>query len=164
MRIRRAERLAVPASAGKNAVALRIASAWGTYLIFSEFLRGTEVACVRFQGAFGVVCTTRRSKRWLFTCVPPSAVRGIFGFEDTTAVWRGRIRRQTKETLVVDPPSPPGRPVAQAGARGYVLVGNGKTRTGFPVWIAHGNRITVDRVPLQPAAIFAIPEVRYIEE
>jgi hypothetical protein len=148
--IRAAERLPVPEAAGPDAVALRIESAWGTYLIFSDFTNEAEVAGVRFRGQFAVFATTPAGKRWRFTC--------------GEQVWEGRVAKQTPETLTADTLPPAGWPALPAGVTAYVLAGHGATLTGYPVKCLVGDRIDVDRFPLQPATAFRLLSVRYNEE
>lgn len=167
-----AERLDTPEEAGPDAVALRVASSWGTYLIFSEFERESEVAGVRFEGTFGVLCRIPEGGRWLLACGAKTLVDRAahvgrkggdgFGFEGAPASWSGRVVSQTEETLTADAERPPGWPETPEGVRAYVLVG--PERTGYPVRITDRRRIRVAQFPLQPAERFTLPAVQWQEE
>ena len=161
-----AERLPAPEGTGPDAVALRIASSWGTYLIFSEFEQEAEVEGVRFKGEFGVVCRTDGGKRWMLTCGASTLIdRGSrIGFENAPVSWSGRVASQTEDELVADRDRPPGWPETPEGVQVCVLVGPAGTATGYPVRSTDRRRILVDDFPLQPAEQFTLPAVQGQEE
>lgn len=145
--IRKAERLAVPASAGPAALALRLETNWGDYLVFSEFERETEIAGVLCRGKFGVICDTPAGGNWRLIC--------------GEAEWAGGIVSNTETTLVTAAPRPAGWPETAEGVTVWARVGAEDDYTGYPVRRTAKNRITVGRFPLQPAARFSLPSVRY---
>jgi hypothetical protein len=192
MPIRGAVRLEVPAEAGPDAVALRIESRWGTYLILSEFSREAGVEGVRFKGKFGVVCRTAKGKCWMLACgastlkvegrrskvegyhssfalrtshfALPVVRRGEgFGFENAPALWKGRVVSQTAYEIVSNTQRPAGWAALPEGVTSYVLAQTDPYLTGFPVKAVGKNRISVDRFPLPKAKRFEALEVRYLE-
>lgn len=164
MPIRKAVRLDVPAQAGPDAVAVRIVSKWGTYLVFSEFEKEAEVAGVRFQGTFGTVCRTSNGRRWLLSCGAGALLWDEFGFEKVPASWSGKIVRHTEETLITGENRPAHWPGVPEEVKAYVLVGSERGYTGFPVGSMGKRRIEVERFPLQPAEQFVLPAVQWREE
>jgi hypothetical protein len=160
MPIKHAERLPVPENAGPDAVALRIESHWGTYLVLSEFDTETQVAGVTFQGKFGVLQATTDGTRCLFSCGASTLMADSFGFTDVPAMWAGRIQRQTANELVTDTALPSGWPETPARVTQYVLVGP----TGYPVKGVAGEHISVERFPLMPATDFSLFSTQYRNE
>ncbi|MSS72756.1 MAG: hypothetical protein EXS64_14880 [Candidatus Latescibacteria bacterium] len=189
MPIREAVRLEVPKQAGRDAVAFRIDSKWGRYLILSEFSREAEVAGVRFKGKLGVVCETPDGKVWWMTCGAETfGARGSwlvarkktghgsrvtghsgrkggegFGFEDAPAVWKGKVVSQTDQEMVTDTDRPEGWGDLPEGISNYVLVQAEPHLTGFPVKLAGKRRIAVDRFPLPKVRRFELLAVRFGE-
>jgi hypothetical protein len=164
MPVKKAVRLDVPEQAGPDAVAVRIESKWGTYLVFSDFAKEAEVAGVRFEGAFGIVCQTPDEKRWLLSCGAGVLVQDGVGFEKAPARWSGKVIHHTEDALTADTERPADWPAVPGGVRTYVLVGSGREYTGFPVRSAKERRIAVERFPLQPAERFVLPAVQWREE
>jgi len=163
MPIREAVRLEVPAEAGPEAVALRVESRWGTYLIFSEFSREAGVEGVRFRGKFGVVCRAAKGKRWMLACGARTLKAEGFGFAGAPAVWKGRVVSQTEREIVADTDRPAGWAALPEGVTSYVLAQTAPCLTGFPVKAVGKNRISVDRFPLPEARRFELMAVRYSE-
>jgi len=164
MPIRRADRLEVPSSAGANAVALRIESKWGTYVLLSEFAREAEVGGIRFRGKLGLLHTTPEGKRRLLTCGAQRLTDGDFGFADAPACWKGKVAGHSETVLFPDTDCPSGWPALPGAATAYLLAGSGKQYTGFPVKSVGRERITVDRFPLLPAKRFSLLATQYIAE
>jgi len=164
MPIRKAERLEVPRSAGANAVALRVESKWGSYVILSEFSREAEVGGVSFKGKLGILHTTPRGKRRLLTCGAQRLTDDGFGFADAPACWKGKVAGHTETVLVPDTDRPSGWPALLEEVTPCVLTGSGRQYTGFPVKSVGRKRIVVDRFPLQPAKRFVMLATQYVEE
>lgn len=165
MPIERVERLPLPASAGSDAVALRIMSAWGTYLIFSDCETPAETDGVRFQGAFGALYRSPGDPRWLITSGARTLTTGGIGFENDTPSWSGRILEQNAQTLTADSAAPDDGMAQAGGVTPYVLVEmNEGLVTGLPVRQVRGSRIQVDRFPPPPSSSFRLDRVRFIEE
>ncbi len=187
MPIREAVRLDVPKQAGPDAVALRIDSKWGEYLIFSAFRREAEVEGVRFQGKFGVLCRT--GGRWMMSVGArtlkeegrrhPSTLRPNgrsaqdkegrrrgegFGFEDAPATWKGKVVSQTEREMVADGERPAGWATLPEGVTSYAVVRTGPHVTGFPVRSVRRDRVIVERFPLPKARGFELDEVRYLKD
>jgi len=164
MPIRRAERVEVPRSAGPDAVALRIDSKWGDYLVLSDFAREAEVVGVQFQGRFGILCRTPQTRQWLLACGSGALTSDGFGFRNAPSAWAGRITKQTEHALTSDTPRPKGWPCVPGGVKPCVLTGSAGRRVGLPVKHAGRTRIEVGGFPLQPSKRFHLPAVQFIEE
>jgi hypothetical protein len=164
MPIRKAERLEVPRSAGANAVAVRIESEWGVYVILSEFARTAVVAGVRFQGKFGIFHTTPAGKRRLLACGAQTLMSGGIGFQDAPALWTGAVERQTEKALCAATERPRAWPPFPEGVTSYLLTGSGEQYTGFPVKATRQKSIAVARFPLQPARRFLLLATQYVVE
>lgn len=164
MPIARTERLDVPPAAGPQAVAIRIESRWGTYLVLSEFAAEAPVAGVRFQGTLGIFGQTPQGQRWLLACGATTLKSDRFGFENAPAAWSGRIVQLDEQSLTVDTPRPVNWPAPVAGVSPYVLTGDGKIFTGFAVQATEPRLIKVARFPLSKASRFELPAVQMLEE
>lgn len=163
MPIRRAERLEVPRSAGPNAVAIRIESRWGMYLVLSEFSRECEVDGVRFKGAFGVFCERRDEEPWLFALGAKTLRGDSSGFSGKTAAWSGRAETASETAITPSQSRPRDWPPIPDGCQNFVRVYDGRYHTGFPVEKAGPRRITVGRFPLQQVRSFRLPALSYVE-
>jgi len=164
MPILRAEQLPVSIQAGACAVALRIASHWGDYLIFSEFEREAEIDGVRFQGTFGVFFRGTDGKRHLFSCGATTLMADDFGHAQAPARWRGRIVTQSDDTFATGTECPANWPATPAGTTGYVLTGRPGQYSGFAVAEVDQCAIRVERFPLQPAHRFLLLATRLYSE
>lgn len=162
--IRHVERLAVPSQAGADAVALRIESAWGEYLLLSEFADQAEVAGVRFRGALAIVHTDTKGKRWLLAQEAATCRAGSFGFEGATPVWKGSITKHTAQEMVTDVPRPADWQNVHGDAVSYVIATTADGVTGFPVRHMDAERIEVERFPLPEVSAFALPNTRTLAE
>ena len=163
MPIRKVERLNVPDEAGPDAVAVRIESAWGTYLVLSEFAKPVEVAGARFEGPFGVLCQTPQNKRWLLACGARTLKAGDLGFENATPVWTGKVVKQSEQDFTTDTPRPADWPAATELVKSYVAVQTKDYRTGLPVSRTSDRAITVERFPLPEVGDFSLEHVRFAE-
>jgi len=163
--IRKIDRLAIPASAGPAAIALRIESAWGAYLVMSEFEKEALVGDVRFQGAFGVICDPPDGRAWLLGAGATTLARGDFGFSGKTARWQGKARRESEQVLRVEPGRPADWPKPADGCYPYTLVKTARgLRTGFAITGAGAHTIRVARFPLPEAEEFAAPAMRFMRQ
>jgi hypothetical protein len=168
MPVRGAERVVVSDRAGPDAVALRIVSRWGTYLIFSDVDGEVEVDGIRFEGAFGVHCRTSEGRRWILaagarTMAWTEGGRAA-GFSGAPAGWSGRIRSHTEKAIETDEERPAGWPRLPQGVESYVRIGSGQGWTGFPVRSTGRRRVAVGRFSLQGGDRFDLPAVRCREE
>lgn len=160
MPIKNARRLATPSEAGPDAVALRIDSTWGAYLVFSDFLAEASVAGVRFKGDFGILRQRAGQADWLLTSGAQTCMDGDFGFSDKTAHWKGAVEQNTQTEIMTEPPRPTDWPDLATSCQNYVLVDYQEFRTGFPVIDIGANRITVDQFPLPQVHTFDLPALR----
>ncbi len=161
--VKKAQRLVPPAAAGEQAVAVRIATEWGSYLVFSEFRNEAVLEGIRFQGVFGVAGETPQGRRWLFTVGAETCRQGAFGFVRSPAWWTGAIAGGAENGFTTDTDRPAGWPAIPKDTVAYVLVGDG-IYTGFPVRALGRRRMRTARFPLQPARHFRLAAVRYAEE
>lgn len=159
-----AERLAVPTDAGADAVAILVRSAWGEYLLLSEFKRPAAVAGVRFAGTFGLFCKTPQGKRWLLTSGASELRVGDFGFDGASSTWAGKVVSHSSNTITVDQPRPADWPTLPDAVRSYVAVRTPGGWTGLPVARTQDNTITVDRFPPPANDEFSFQAVRWQSE
>jgi len=162
MPIRQVHKLEVPSSAGPDAVAIRIESDWGTYLVFSDFAGEAEIEGVRLKGAFGVLCSPAQKRRWLFAVGAETLERHGFGFADKPARWSGKVERNTESVITAASPRPDDWPPLPDGCQSYVLAHDGSYDTGFPVREIGRRQITVRRFPLPQVKEFELPAMRHI--
>lgn len=159
--IQSASRLAVPHEAGPRAVAVKIESAWGQYLILSNFANEAEVDGVRFAGVFGALCRTPTGKKWLFTVGAPTLQQDAFGFSGTSAQWSGTVSSNTATVIATSSDKPGDWPSLPDKCQNYVLVNDGVYDTGFPVQEVGKRTITVRRFPLPKVTSFRLPSVNW---
>jgi len=164
MPIRRAVLLEVPAEAGPDAVALRIESDWGTYLVLSDFADVAEVAGVRFQGAFGIWCQSPQGKRWLLASGASTFVTSGFGFEGATPSWSGSVVKQNEHQIIVDTDRPVDWLPLSTQVSSHVLVQSEGHGTGFPVLSIGERSISVQRFPMPEVTAFHLDNVHFMEQ
>ena len=162
--VSRAERLIMPGSVGANAVALQIHSAWGEYLVLSEFEQESEVAGVRFAGRLGIICHPTESGSWMLTSGAQTCAIEGSGFDGETPVWAGEVARHTTNELFTDTPRPAKWRALPPDVRPYVLIEVDDFMTGFFVTAVHDNSISIDRFPLTNASRFELEQVRFVNE
>ncbi|MFO7975056.1 MAG: heparinase II/III family protein [Candidatus Hydrogenedentota bacterium] len=161
--VMRVERVDVPATAGPDALALRIDSQWGEYLILSEFENRSPIGNVWFQGRFGIVCESSKGKPWVFGLGASTLTAAGQGFENHSAFSRGTLAAQTPEVLTADVSVPEDWPAIPEGFTPYVRIHDGTHWTGFPVKSIDDKRISVRRFLLPPdLGEFELPALRYI--
>jgi hypothetical protein len=158
-----ATRLDLPKRAGRNAVATRLVTTWGEYLILSECTSEVVVDGVRFKGRFGIYGKTLDGDPWVLTSGAETMKSMEFGFEDAPARWSGEITAHSESCLKTDTPRPAGWNRPPECVKQYVRTKVGKYWTGFPVKGVGRNQINVERYPLQPGKRFELLEARYIE-
>lgn len=164
--IRTVQRLEAPASAGRDAVALRIESDWGSYVVLSGFDHEAEAGGVRFAGKLGVLGRTNGEKSWYAALGASTLQQGRFGFANQPGVWRGRAGRKDAGVLESSEPAPDGFTALVRDCQNWVLINDGNHHTGFPVQRVRGNRIEVtERFPLPESCKeeFTLPALRFRE-
>lgn len=164
MPVQKIERLDIPAEAGAEAVALRIISDWGTYLLFNEFARPVEVAGVRFSGKWGLLQQTSEGKKWILCIGAETCMMEGLGYEKATPSWSGRIVEHDDSRLTTDTAMPADWPPLPKNLHVYVGVHTQESWTGFPVRAVESQSIEVERFPLPPSSEFRIPFVRILGE
>lgn len=158
--ILKAERLNVSPSAGTDAVALRIESKWGTYLVLSEFEQTTDIAGIRFQGALGIVCRKPEVDGWYFSVGSGTMSHENVGVVGESAWWEGKAVSHTENQIIAETKQPADWPPDVSGVQNYVIVEDGKYWTGFPVRETGESMIEVRHFPLQAVSRFRLPAVR----
>ncbi|MFH1740181.1 MAG: heparinase II/III family protein [bacterium] len=162
MPVKQVQRLKIPDEAGPNAVALRIESAWGTYLLFSDFARETEVEGVRFEGRFGLVCDTPQGETWSFALGTKTLQRNDLGFTNKTPDWTGNIKENTDSMIVTTSSKPADWVDMEDNFTSYLVADDGRYITGFPVISVEVNRIHATRFSLPELKQFELPALRYM--
>jgi hypothetical protein len=162
MPIHSVERLTVPSAAGENAIALKINSRWGEYLVFHEFNRETEIEGIRFKGQFGVRCVGDGA--WNFSLGAATFAGDGFGFSSEPAQWKGRATLADNDRLMPNTTRPSKWPATPAGCTNFVKVHNGDYLTGYPVRGTGKQSIQVARFPLLRARSFSLPALRFNSE
>jgi len=160
--IRTANRLEVPQEAGSEAVAVKIDSAWGQYLILSDFANEAEVDGVRFAGAFGVLCRPPAGAKWLFTVGASKLQQDALGFSGMSAQWHGTVSSNTETVIATSTDKPGDWPSLPDHCQNYVLANDGAYETGFPIQEVGTRAITVRRFPLPKVISFRLPAVRWV--
>jgi hypothetical protein len=162
--IHSARRLEVPREAGPDAVAVKIESAWGDYLVLSDFAGQAEIDGVRFAGSFGVLCRTRAGEPWMFAVGASTLEQGDFGFSGSPARWSTEVESNTETVIHTATERPRDWPSAPEDCRNYVLANDGAYDTGFPVEAVGRESITVGRFPLPKLTSCQLPAVRYMSK
>jgi hypothetical protein len=162
--IRSAGRLEVPREAGPEAVAVKIESDWGTYLVLSHFAARAEVDGVRFAGDFGVLCRTSAGEKWLFAVGAETFQQEAFGFSGASARWSGEVQSNTQTVVRTTTVRPADWPPLPENCGNHVLANDGSYETGFPVVAAEEQTITVRRFPLPKLTRFELPALRYMSQ
>ncbi|HQP98485.1 MAG TPA: heparinase II/III family protein [bacterium] len=164
MPIQDAQRLEVPPIAGEKAVAIKILSTWGEYIILSEFAEEAIIDGIRFQGRFGVFCRPSGKSAWLFALGAKTLMRDTFGFADARPEWRGEVEKNTDVIVVSTTLKPDKWLDAPEGVQNYVIASDGKYTTGFPLAETGEKEIYTKRFPLPRLNTFEVLAVQYMKE
>jgi Heparinase II/III-like protein len=156
------EPIDLPETVGADAVALKIESAWGTYLVLSGFDGATEVEGTTFQGVFGVLHETEGHPDWLFALGATALKKGNLGFDGERPVWQGKVTGHTTTTLTTDSAAPEGWPAGPANCQNYIVVHDAPHWTGFPAESVSERQIRVTRFPLPGVSEFELRALRFM--
>lgn len=148
--VRAARRIELPASAGPDAAALAVDTAWGSCLILSEFAGEAEIEGVRFQGKLGIFGKESGGRPWLIACGASTLQGDGIGFSGRAPEWAGNLSGKTDYSLTVSG-RPSGWTDPPTGSQAWVLLNDGAFDTGFPVSATSEDTIAVERFPI-PAA------------
>ncbi|HOQ85490.1 MAG TPA: heparinase II/III family protein [Phycisphaerae bacterium] len=162
MPIRNVRLLALPASAGPQAVALRIESAWGTYTFLNRIAGQAEVEGVTFQGEFALLHQDGDDT----TAVCNEAVllkAGDLRFSAAAAAWSGPVASRTETTIVAGTPRPADWPALSSGVQQYMAVRTATQQTGLPVRSTDDERIEIERFPVPEVVEFRLPNLVVLE-
>lgn len=161
--IRSAQRLELPPTAGPDAVALQIETAWGSYIVLSEFAEKTQVGEIQFEGDFGVYHRGPEGN-WLMSSGATTFLTRGKGFREQTPRWKGEPRgTATQATLESATMRPADWQDPPAGCVATALVDDGTYVTGFPVKATSPQGLEVDRFPLQQVKSFDLPRLNWID-
>jgi hypothetical protein len=160
--IHSARRIEVALEVDSEAVAVKVESAWGEYLILSNFAGQAEIDGVRFEGDFGVLCRMPKGQKWLFAVGAQTLQQDGFGFSDTSAWWSGDVSSSTDTVIGTATEKPHDWPSLPDNCQNHVLANDGAYHTGFPIEEAGPHTITVRRFPLPDVTSFQLPAVRYL--
>jgi len=162
--VRSARRLDVPQEGGPEAVAVKIDSEWGEYIVLSDFAEEAEIDGVRFAGSFAVLCRTPKGGKWLFAVGAETLQQAPFGFSGNPAWWSEKVADNTETCIRPTTKRPPDWPSMPDICQNYLLASDGLYETGFPVEEVGEETITVRRFPLPNLTSFQLPAVRYISK
>lgn len=157
MPIRSVRLLDVPAEAGRDAVALRVESEWGTYVVLNRFDKAAEVDGVRFQGQLAVL-HEQSGHQWLAAQESSVFNNGRIAFENATPVWSGKVVGQGESAIDAESPAPVDMCERWRANRmsseftSYVVIRTASGQTAFPVAGLGEKRIEVERFSL-PASV-----------
>ena len=154
------EPLDVPA-AGPRAVALRVESAWGTYVVLNDFDQPSEVDGVRFQGSLAVLRLVDGALTDYMAVGATELSWNEQGFTDAVASAEGQVKQNDSERLLPESLPETGWPVIDPGTEAYIRVLVEDGWTGFPVAGVQANAIRVKDYPLPPVTAFELHSVRY---
>ncbi|MCP4640244.1 MAG: hypothetical protein GY851_07430 [bacterium] len=147
--------------AGARAVAIRVETAWGTYVVLHDFESPTQVADVEFVGDFAVLCFVDGALDRYMTVGASTLRCGKKGFADAVARVSGEVAESNDEGFTVSDTSAQDWPVLDAGAQAHVRVRTGEGWLGYPVAKLTDNSVLVKDYPLPEVTAFELPSVRY---
>lgn len=154
------QRLDVSA-AGHRAVAVRVETSFGAYLLLHDFDSAVQIEGVTFQGDFTVVEKIDGTVRQYVAVGASKCLFGNGGFEGAVA----GIAREVKESdvcrLVPLTTQQAEWPIIDSPAQAFVRVKTDDGWTGFPVDKISSDGIHVRDYPLPAVQRFELPSVRY---
>jgi len=133
------------AEAGPNAIALRIDSAWGEYLVLSRFDEKSTAGGTTFQGDFALIHRSAQKE-------PRHLLVGarVFGEKKMAPSWSGEVQKANDYTLSTQESISVAVPDA-AGVKTYARVRTSAGWTGFPVDTIDNDVVQVERFPIPNA-------------
>ncbi|MCE9591001.1 MAG: heparinase II/III-family protein [Planctomycetes bacterium] len=155
-------RLAIPVSAGPDAVAIEIESPHGRYLFLNQFAHPATVAGVEFHGDTALLLHTKNGAKALTIAAKRCRWEGG-GFADGPDQWTGRVIEAGNDSITADAPPPAGFPTVRPDVKCWFVTGDGPSPTGYEVDAIDGRRIASTRFPIRPMQRFTLPAVRLIE-
>ncbi|MCC6145029.1 MAG: heparinase II/III family protein [Candidatus Hydrogenedentes bacterium] len=156
--IANAEHIEVP-EAGPNAVAVRVKTLFGDWLILNDFDTPTEVDGVRFQGAFALLKLDASAKAYMTIAAHLLDGENLH-LDDAQPLLIGAIAATDGDHLAVQD-APATWPACDTGATAWLRLHTPQGWTGYPVAAAEGNTVTVKDYPLVESDTFELPAVRY---
>jgi hypothetical protein len=164
MPIQSAEQLTVPPQAGPTAVALRIKTNWGTYLLLNEFTAETQIDNVKFKGDFALVHSRPDGQRTLIAHGAETLQDNQLGFTKKPAHWSAPVIRFTESRIEPETQRPKNWPPLPKDCSNYVLFNDGEYDTGLPIKLVEPSTINVARFPVPQAKHFTLPALQVIHK
>jgi len=149
------------ADGGERAVALRIETEWGTYVLLHDFVAPTAAGDIEFAGDFAVLHFVDGTLRAYMTVGAGELHCAGEGFEDAAARIAGTVKESNGERLVVAEPPNPAWPVLDDGVEAYVRVRSDEGWIGYPVAEIGEDSIRVQGYPLPEITAFELRSARY---
>lgn len=159
-----AERLRVPAAAGRGAVALRLQTAWGDYTVLHDFDHPATVDGIRFHGCLAVLWQPPGERARLLTVGAQTFVGAGFAFENQPHLWTSPVETWEDNYIGATEPRPDDWPESPEGVRNWVLTTSPPLTvwTGYPVTRTEPQRVLVR--DFRPASVteFRLWAVRHL--
>jgi hypothetical protein len=156
--IESADLIAVP-EAGPRAVALRIITAFGDYLVLNDFDQPAEVDGVRFQGVFGMAQRQEPALASWMTVGASTFSSGDTHIDDPHPVLSAGIKEH--DTTHIVPNSDRPLPHIDSNTEAYVRAKINGAWTGFPIASRDETSITTKDYPLPTIEQIELLAVRY---
>ncbi|GMW00359.1 MAG: hypothetical protein AMXMBFR84_14960 [Candidatus Hydrogenedentota bacterium] len=148
-------------AAGDKALALRITSKAGDYLVLNDFQNAVSVDGIRFAGAFALIRgQSGQWKDWL-TVGATHFAEGEASVTREAGIIAGSPKSQAPEAIVAESVVPVGWIDSDEGVRSYLRVKAETGWTGFPVHSVDGSEIHIDDYPVPAISNYELPAVDY---
>ena len=157
------ERLALADDDAASAFALRLHTAWGDYVVFSDAVEPITIDNITFAGTCGVVHRPTKGSARAITCAASTCTIDGRGFENSSTCWDGKVTAVYSGMIEVDNPRPADWPQLPHAAHAWVNVDLEGTTTGHRVDAVEQHAITSERFPFDQPTTFRVPIVRVID-
>lgn len=143
---------------GENAVAVRVKTSFGDYLLLNDFDASGDAEGIRFNGTFAIAKTDGGGVSEWMTVGAEELASDELLVNDATPAVRASVKEQTDTELIVDTGE---LPSVFSPVQAYVRTKVNGTWTGFPVASVDGNAIRVKDYPLPEVSEVELLAVRY---
>jgi hypothetical protein len=154
-----ADQIEVP-EGGPDAIAVRVSSSFGDWLLLNNFDSPAEVDGARFQGAFALLQREDTELKAYMTVAARLLEIGQVRIDDPLPLFNASIAKVQNQQLTATE-TPATWPACDAGATTWLRLKTPEGWTGYPVASVEGNTIVVKDYPLTEANTFELPSVRY---
>ena len=145
---------------GPHAIAIRLATTFGDYLIFNDFDNPAEIDNCRFQGTFAVLKHDGDTLGPWMTVGAAQLIRNETMVDDSQPTITATVTNQTPTQLTLDIS---GLPEIDPKTQAYLRANVDGTWTGFPIATTQDNTVEVKDYPLPPMTEIKLLTVRYRE-